>query len=281
MLRLCRHPPGPPRVTNDRHRHAAQHNARAWDKLARDGAPLTRPATDEDLADPLRSIDPLGWLGRSVAGWRVLCLAGGGGRQAVLFAAAGADVTVLDASREMLARDRDAAARRGLRVRAVEGTMEDLAAFDAAEFDLVVQPVSTCYVPDVAVVYAEVARVTRPRGLYVSQHKTPASQQASERPSAEGYVIAEPYYREGPLPPAAPGRLREAGTLEFVHRWEQLLGGMCRAGFAIEDLVEPPHADPAAKPGSFGHRSQFVAPYVRVKARRVAEGRAASRVVMP
>ena len=61
---------------------------------------------------------------------------------------------------------------------------------------------------------------------------------------------------------------REPGTVEFLHRWEELLGGMCRAGFAIEDLLEPLHADDQAEVGSFAHRSRYVAPYVRIKARR-------------
>jgi hypothetical protein len=39
----------------------------------------------------------------------------------------------------------------------------------------------------------------------------------------------------------------------------------------IEDLIEPPHAQADAAPGSFGHRSRYVAPYVRVKARRVGQ----------
>jgi hypothetical protein len=74
------------------------------------------------------------------------------------------------------------------------------------------------------------------------------------------------------LPAAAPGRLRERGTLEFLHRWEELVGGMCRAGFVIEDLLEPMHANPQAAVGSFGHRGQYVAPYVRIKARRRGGG---------
>ena len=37
--------------------------------------------------------------------------------------------------------------------------------------------------------------------------------------------------------------VREEGTIEFVHRWEQLLGEMCRAGLVIEDLFEPFHAE--------------------------------------
>jgi hypothetical protein len=61
---------------------------------------------------------------------------------------------------------------------------------------------------------------------------------------------------------------REAGTREYLHRWEELLGGLCRAGFAIEDVIEPLHADEAAAVGSFGHRSRYAAPYIRIKARR-------------
>lgn len=248
----------------------AEHNARAWDQLARRGAPLTRPVSDDDLAQPLRAIDPRGWLGDSVAGQRVLCLAAGGGRQSALFAAAGAEVTVLDISPEMLAHDRRVAAERRLAVRVVEGTMEDLSMFAAGAFDLVAQPVSTCYVPDVAVVFQQVARVLRSGGLYLSQHKSPTSQQAGEQPAAGRYQLAEPYYRDGPLPAAAQGRLREVGTREYLHRWEQLIGGMCRAGFAIEDFTEPVHAQPDAAPGTFAHRGQYIAPYVRIKARRTA-----------
>jgi hypothetical protein len=47
------------------------------------------------------------------------------------------------------------------------------------------------------------------------------------------------------------------------------LGGICRSGFVIEDLIEPVHAEPHSPPGSFGHRCHFIAPYVRLKARRV------------
>ena len=69
-----------------------------------------------------------------------------------------------------------------------------------AVFDVVVQPVSTCYVPDLAKVYAEVSRVTKVGGLYVSQHKQPASLQAHIEPATHGYELLEPYYRTGPLP---------------------------------------------------------------------------------
>ena len=246
-----------------------EHNARAWDKLARRQVPLAQAATDGDLADPLTTVDPLGWLGGNIRGLKVLCLAAGGGRHSAIYAAAGARVTVVDISGEMLALDRAVAAERKLDIRAVQTSMDELAMFAPGEFDMVIHPVSTCYVADVSRTFAEVARVTQPGGLYISQHKSPTSLQAEIRPTGVGYRLNEPYYREGSLPPAEPCRVREPGTLEFLHRWEQLIGGICRAGFVIEDLVEPLHADANAEIGTFGHRSQYVAPYVRIKARRV------------
>jgi SAM-dependent methyltransferase len=248
---------------------AVAHNAKAWDALARGGDPLAQPAANADFSESLAILDAAGWLG-DVRGKRVLCLAAGGGRQSAWYAAAGAVVTVVDVSGEMLAADRAAAAERGFQVQLVQTSMDDLSMFAAGEFDAVVHPVSTCYVPDVQPVFREVARVTRSGGLYVSQHKSPVSLQTALRPGANGqYEIVERYYRTEPLTPAEPSALRERRTLEFLHRWEALIGGMCRAGFVIEDLIEPAHAKPQAAAGTFAHRAHYVAPYVRIKARRV------------
>ena len=88
-------------------------------------------------------------------------------------------------------------------------------------------------------------------------------------------MLQHRYYRDTPVPPCESGsgvgrRLREAGAVEFLHRWEQLIGGMCRSGFVIEDLSEPLHARKDAAPGSFADRASYIAPYVRIKARRKA-----------
>ena len=253
------------------------HNRRAWDSLVRQRQRFTRPADDADFVNPLAAVDANGWLGPSIAGRRVLCLAAGGGRQSALYAAAGAIVTVVDLSDEMLALDREVAAERSLEIRTIEASMDNLSMLAASSFDIVIHPVSTCYVPDVAAVYREVARVTAAGGLYISQHKQPASLQADTRPSTTGYELIEPYYRSGPLPAVEGSPHRESGTLEFLHRWEELLGAMCRAGFVIEDLIEPLHAEPQAAPGTFPHRSRYVAPYVRIKARRTVSLPAANQ----
>lgn len=263
---------------------AHEHNRRAWDAMVRDRQRFTRPARDDDFADPLLTVDGLGWLAGGVRGRSLLCLAAGGGRQSALYAAAGAEVTVVDISSAMLELDRQVAAERGYNIRTVCTSMDDLPMLTAGEFDVIIHPVSTCYVPSLVAVYKEAARVCRAGGLYISQHKTPASLQAGTSPSPRGYELAEPYYRSGPLPAVAGSRHREEGTLEYLHRWEELLGLMCRAGFAIEDLVEPLHADDRSAPGDWGHRCRYVAPYVRVKARRMGETNSissASRIWTP
>ena len=255
---------------------ALRTNQQCYDLLAAARAPLCKPASDAELANPLGTVDPLGWLGSSIVGRTVLCLAAGGGRQSVLYASAGAQVTVVDLSPAMLELDRQAARERRLSVRPIQASMDKLDMLSANEFDIVIHPVSTCYLPDVAPVFREVARVLRAGGIYVSQHKSPISLQASYAADVhQQFSIMHSYYREDPVPDpsganSASRRLRERGAVEYVHRLEQLIGGICRSGMVIEDLIEPVHADENAELGSFGHRGTFIAPYLRIKARKQA-----------
>ena len=260
------------------------HNRAAWDDRVRRRAWYIDTATPDDFRRPLKVADPLGWLG-GVAGKRILCLAAGGGRHGPLLAAAGAQVTIVDLSPQMLALDRKVAAERGLSLRLVEASMDDLSALGDATFDGVTQPVSTCYVPDVGPVFREVARVLRPGGVYVSQHKQPISLQASDGPAGarQVFVINEPCHREGPLPAAGADCLhRERGTTEYLHRLEQLLGGMCRSGFVIEDVTEPRLDEPGAAAGTFAHRCRFTPPYLTLRARRTEAALAAiTKLILP
>lgn len=245
------------------------HNRAAWDRLAKKQDRLAKPARDVDFANPLASVDGPGWLGGDIRGQRVLCLAAGGGRQGPIYAAAGAVVTVVDLSPAMLELDRKVAAERNIELKTVEASMDNLGTLRDESFDIVIHPVSTCYVPDIRPVYAEVARVLVANGIYISQHKQPTSLQADVEAESGHFRIQHGYYDKSALPPTSkPNLIREEGTLEYVHRWEELLGAMCRAGLMIEDLTEPMHAKPDALPGSFAHRCQFVAPYVRIKARK-------------
>ena len=253
-------------------------NRAAWDERVRRNDWYIDTAKDEDFLHPLKVADPVGWLG-NVVNRQILCLAAGGGRHGPLLAAAGANVTVVDLSPQMLELDRKVAADRGLSLTTVEASMDDLSSLKTAQFDAVIQPVSTCYVPDVRRVYAEIARVLDEGGVYVSQHKQPISLQASAGPvaSQQLFVLKEPYQQTGALPAERDGCMhRESGTLEHLHRLGDLLGGLCRSGFVIEDVTEPDHSRPDAKPGTFAHRCRYVPPYIAIKARRTAEAHASN-----
>jgi SAM-dependent methyltransferase len=232
---------------------AATRNKEAWDALAEDPRfaggepPLDPAALDEWLrSEPLR-------------GKALLCLGAGGGRQGPLHAAAGANVTVVDVSERQLDHDRKA----GLKT--LCASMDRLDGLETASFDIVVQPVSSCYVADLDRVHAEVARVLRPGGLYIVQHKQPGSLQAS---SEGAYVVGFPCAEGGALSDQKAAH-REPGTTEFVHTLDALIGGLCLAGFVIEAFSEPPRADASAPAGSPGHRAWFLPPYLKIKAKRV------------
>lgn len=250
---------------------ATSHNGEAWDELATDprfaaGVERNGPRLDAEAARA--ALDP--WLAElPLPGTRLLCLAAGGGTHSLIHAEAGFQVTVVDVSPRMLAIDREIAARRQLPIKAVLASMDHLATLGDSSFDAVLQPVSTCYVADVVSVYREVARVLRVGGLYVVQHKQPASMQSSGVADRDGYRILHQSRPGQPIRGGAEDPHLERGAVEFLHPLGELLGGLCHSGFVIEDFQEPPRGDAWAASGSAAHRASFLPPYLKIKARRV------------
>lgn len=66
---------------------------------------------------------------------------------------------MFDNSPNQLAQDRLVAERDNLAITTVEGDMRDLSAFSDESFDLIVHPVSNCFVPEVQPVWDEAFRV--------------------------------------------------------------------------------------------------------------------------
>jgi UDP:flavonoid glycosyltransferase YjiC (YdhE family)/SAM-dependent methyltransferase len=239
-------------------------NRAAWKALADDGSEFTVPYGREQLAQARELLDtPLALPWNEID--RVLCLAGGGGQQGPLFASLGARVTVADLSPAQLQRDRDAAAMFGLHLDCAEADMLDLRALEG-EFDLVHQPVSTCYVPDLAALHAEVARVLRPRGHYWVEHWNPVRMQVEDlgRWSPYGYRLIRRQAGVGPIRfDDLPG-----SCVHFIHPLDRLIGSLMDAGFVVVGFAERRFGDASASPGSDEHQDAFVPPLVAVLARR-------------
>jgi len=244
-------------------------NEAAWNRRATDPRFAILPPWSVSTEQALSAVDPWVIADGPLDNRRVLCLAAGGGTHGPLLAMAGADVVVVDFSLSLLQIDQRIAEQNHLRLRTVHTSMDDLSAFESASFDCVVQPVSTCYVRDVESVYREIARVLRSGGLYVSQHKNPYSLQGDEQPTGNGYNLCVPCISGRTANPTKhPSANRESEMTETIHSIDSLVGGLCRCGFVVEDVVEPPHADAWAAEGTPEHRAQFLPPYLKIKARR-------------
>src|SRR5919107_3137814 len=160
-----------------------EYNREAWDRQVEGGNQWTVPVGPEVIEGARRGewtvvlTDtkpvPRGWF-PEMAGADVLCLASGGGQQAPTFAAAGANVTVLDNSPRQLAQDRFVAERESLDIKTVQGDMRDLSAFADESFDLVFHPVSNLFVPEVRHVWNEAFRVLRGGGALLAGFLHPA-----------------------------------------------------------------------------------------------------------
>ncbi len=210
-----------------------------------------------------------------VAGKRVLCLASGGGQQSALFSLLGADVTVADLSQKQLDGDIQAARHYGYDIRTELLSMTDLSAFEDDFFDIVYQPVSICFVPDVLPVYREVYRVLRPGGMYTVAHINPATYPAcfDGGPGGwdgTGYRIAEPY-AGGAIRMDETGREnmeRGEPTGEFRHLYTDIFCELTKAGLSIKYVWEDARnfVRTGAAPGSEAHSHKIVQKYFEVLA---------------
>ncbi len=228
-------------------------NRDAWDRKVAAGTRWALPVSSEVIAQarqghwhiiltPNKPV-PAAWL-KAVPGGDVLCLAGAGGQQGPVLAAAGARVTVLDASPAMLALDDQVATRDGLdNLRTLPGDMADLSALPDRSFDLIVNPVSTCFVPDLAPVWAEAFRVLRPGGSLLTGFMNPAyyifDPDVADDEGRLEVAFRVPYSDAVDLEPSRRQALLDGGeALEFSHTLEAQLGGLLAAGFFITGFYE-------------------------------------------
>jgi SAM-dependent methyltransferase len=172
----------------------------------------------------------------------VLCLASGGGQQGPVFAALGAEVTVFDNSPGQLKQDQLVAEREALPLKTMEGDAADLSVLANESFDLIFNPVSTVFMPDVRIVWRECARVLRRGGILMTGSMNPIHYIFDLFKADEGILeVAHsiPYSDVTSLSEEDREEYLSKGLpLEFGHSLTDLLGGQCAAGLVITDLYE-------------------------------------------
>ncbi len=241
-------------------RDVFEHNREAWNRQSRSGnCRWSDPVDAATIAAARRGQwqviltpnlpVPADWFGE-IAKARVLCLASGGGQQAPVLAAAGAEVVSVDASEAQLAKDREVAERHGLAVHPVRGDMADLGCLPDGSFDLVFHPVSNVFVPDVRPVWRECHRVLRAGGRLLSGFMNPAfflfDHEALERGEPPVATFELPFADTRDLTPdQLQARMAAGEPLEFSHSLDAQIGGQIEAGFVITGFYED-RWDPAA-----------------------------------
>jgi SAM-dependent methyltransferase len=195
---------------------------------------------------------PKSWF-PDLNGLKVLCLASGGGQQAPLLAALGAEVTSFDASPKQLAQDRFVAERENLSLMTVEGNMADLSAFGDETFGLIFNPPSIAFVPHLEPVWRECYRVLRPGGVLITAFGNP--DEFIFDPDAldnEGIFVVKyplPYVEHETLSPEAlEERIRNKEMFHFSHSMEAQLGGLIEAGFVITGFYEDRRSEEDGNP---------------------------------
>ncbi|WP_350276416.1 methyltransferase domain-containing protein [Kribbella sp. HUAS MG21] len=249
------------------------HNRVAWDLQVEGGNEWSRPVTPEAIARAragdwsvvLIGYKPVDrtWFPADLSDVDILCLASGGGQQGPILAAAGARVTVFDNSPRQLAQDQMVAERDGLELRTVLGDMRDLSEFADSSFDLVFNPVSNLFVPELAPVWRECFRVLRPGGTLLCGFLNPDVYIFdNEAMDTRGELIVRhrlPYSDLTHVPPEERERLWGADApLEYSHTMAEQLGGQLAAGFIITAFDESPHHSDATAgwlPGYYATRA--------------------------
>jgi SAM-dependent methyltransferase len=169
---------------------------------------------------------------------KVLGLASGGGQQMPIFAALGADCTVLDYSEEQLANEKYVADRESYSITIVKADMTETFPFDNDEFDMIFHAISNCYVEDIYHIWNECHRTLKNGGVLIAGMGNGINYLFDDIEKLP-LVVANKL-------PYNPLRNHEQYTkinfefdnIQFSHSLEEQIGGQIKAGFILTDLYE-------------------------------------------
>ena len=234
----------------DKPQNPIEYNREAWNHQVRSGNRWTKPYSDEIINNaragkwevvltPFKPV-PSEWF--PAAGAKLLGLASAGGQQCPVFAAAGFDVTVFDNSPEQLKQDEIMAKKHHLQIKTVQGDMADLSVFENETFDVVFNPCSTGFVPDVIPVYKEVSRVLKKGGIFMTGFTNPVYFLFDVRLAEEGIFRLKYHSPYSDLKSLSHDELshflRQHEPIVYGHSLEAHINGQLNAGLNLTAIYE-------------------------------------------
>ena len=175
---------------------------------------------------------PHAWFGE-LKGKKVLGLASGGGQQMPIFAALGAECTVLDYSEKQLESERLVAEREGYTIEIIRADMTKPLPFADDTFDLIFHPVSNCYVEEVKPIYKECYRILKHGGVLMAGLENGVNYLVNDDETM--IVNTMPF---NPLKNEAQRKQLEDSDcgMQFSHTIEEQIGGQLEAGLVLTHL---------------------------------------------
>ena len=166
---------------------------------------------------------------------KVLGIAAGGGQQMPIFAALGADCTLLDISYPQLSADEEVSKRENYKINLIKGDMAEKLPFPDNTFDIVINPVSNHYIEDIDSLFKEIYRVLKPNGIFIAGLENEIYWTTNPRTHKMQYSL--------PINPLKDKKLakrlrKKEFAFQFSHTTSEQLNGQLKAGFIIKEVYE-------------------------------------------
>jgi SAM-dependent methyltransferase len=168
-------------------------------------------------------------------GCKILGLASGGGQQMPVFAALGAECTVLDYSKKQIKSEKLVAEREGYPIRTVRTDMTKPLPFDDNSFDFIFHPVANCYIEHVIPVWKECCRILKKGGILMAGLDNGINFIFDDTETILTHSL--------PFNPIINPELQKEldktdDGVQFSHTLEEQIRGQIQSGFSIKDLYE-------------------------------------------
>lgn len=185
------------------------------------------------LLTPTKPV-PHSWFG-GLKDKKLLGLASGGGQQMPVFAALGAECTVLDYSDRQLQSEQTVSVREGYPIRIVKADMTKPLPFLDGEFDIIFHPVSNCYVKDVRPIFKECFRILRSGGILLAGLDNGVNFFVGDD---ESHIVNTLPFN--PLKNPEQLEFLKSGDygIQFSHTAEEQIGGQLESGFILTGIYD-------------------------------------------